>query len=199
MLRDGAGQHGAEPSPVLHPPGGALGPPCLHQQPRCCPWWGCAPSSVPAVPSPRGGARCRCPCAVTQGGSSGALCAPITWASGTNPPLSIFRIAGSGEKKNNNNVFLESFVCLSSRIYFSFPLLFILSGPKPLWSRPSSRDRQARSSSLLTLPLGPGCSQVAPCPRCGGRSPWGQRQRGQWLWSPFCLGGGPPAPALLFF
>lgn len=69
VLRDGVGQQGAEPSPVLSAAplagpggfactgcwscwgkGGALGPPCLHQQPRCCPWWGCAPSSVPAVP-----------------------------------------------------------------------------------------------------------------------------------------------------
>lgn len=60
-----------------------LGPPCLHHQPLswlpwCCPWWGSTPSSVPIAPSGARsrGARCRCPRAVTQGGSSGALCAP---------------------------------------------------------------------------------------------------------------------------
>ncbi|KAI6073423.1 potassium voltage-gated channel subfamily KQT member 4 [Aix galericulata] len=47
LLPPGAGASGGS--------GGALGPPCLHQQPRCCPWWGCAPSSVPAVPGPGGG------------------------------------------------------------------------------------------------------------------------------------------------
>lgn len=60
--------------------------------------------------------------------SSGPLHA-VTWAGGTSPPLSIFRIAGSGEK-----MYFWSLICFSFRVYiFFFPLL-ILNGPKPLTS-----------------------------------------------------------------
>lgn len=81
----------------------------------------------------------------------------ITWAGGTSPLLSIFRIAGSGEK-----MYFWSLICFSFRIYFFFPPPYFKWAKAPrvltrLWRT------EPQSSSLVTL-LAAVCSRVSPCP-----------------------------------
>lgn len=79
----------------------------------------------------------------------------VMWAGGgTSPPLSFFRIAGSGEKKS----IFGGFICFSSRVDFFFfffliPLL-ILNGPKPLVPGPGTQGGAAPEVFLDTFILG---------------------------------------------